>query len=133
MTEQNDYPYIRAWGKLLGSFHYYVREQVEQARADRAPTNATHRKVDGTWATTDDITRAETRRQLGLEPLPPLTPELSHLIPVLLNALQHDDELLDRYGMNGVSVSETNILAVQFSTGWTALLEVSLQIQTNPT
>jgi hypothetical protein len=59
----------------MGSYDYYVRDQVQQAREDNAPANALYRRENGTWATTDDITSATTRVQLGLEPLPAIEPE----------------------------------------------------------
>lgn len=37
-----DYLYIRAWGKMLHSFDYYVQEQVRKAREDKAPEDATY-------------------------------------------------------------------------------------------
>lgn len=63
-----DYVYIRKWGYMLGSTHWYIDEQVELARRDGAPQNATYRNVDGTWHTTDAITNNLTRVNLGLEP-----------------------------------------------------------------
>jgi hypothetical protein len=69
MTEKQDYPYIWAWGRRLGSFRYFIEDQVEQARADNAPQNAIDRNQDGTWSTTDDITNPTTREALGLPPL----------------------------------------------------------------
>jgi hypothetical protein len=52
--KEYDYPEIRKWGKKMGSFPYYIEQQVRQARKDKAPQNATY-KSDGKWATTDDI------------------------------------------------------------------------------
>ncbi|HET7713883.1 MAG TPA: hypothetical protein VFK94_06610 [Patescibacteria group bacterium] len=66
MSNTEDYKWIRAWGRLLGSRAYYIIDQVEQARKDHAPENAIYRKDDGTWATTDDITSEVTRYNLGL-------------------------------------------------------------------
>lgn len=73
MPNNNDYPYIRAWCKMMGSFDYWLQDQLEQARADNAPQNATYRRDDGTWSTTDNITNPDTRTQLGLPPLGQMT------------------------------------------------------------
>jgi hypothetical protein len=61
----DDYPWIWRWGRLLGSFSYYIENEVKRAREDGAPQNAIYRRNDGTWATTDDVTSEDTRRQLG--------------------------------------------------------------------
>ena len=40
MTEKKynvEYPFIRAWGKMLGSFDYYVEDMVKKAKEDNAP------------------------------------------------------------------------------------------------
>jgi hypothetical protein len=70
-TEKSlDYPYIRLWGKMLGSMPYYINDQVRRARKDGAPQNATFFSTDEQrWQTTDDITANQTRRILGLAPL----------------------------------------------------------------
>lgn len=58
-TNQNrddDYPYIRMWGYMLGSMPYYITAQVEKARRDKAPQNATYYEdTTKRWNTTDDI------------------------------------------------------------------------------
>jgi hypothetical protein len=48
------YPYIVAVGKYWGSKSYYIQDEIAQARRDRAPARATHRRDDGTWATIDE-------------------------------------------------------------------------------
>ena len=55
-----DYPFIRAWGKMMGSFDYYIQEQVGMARHDRAPETAIFKREDG-WATIDSVTDPHTR------------------------------------------------------------------------
>ena len=57
----NDYPFIRAWGRIMGSHRDYIDHQVELAREDQAPPDAIYRRDDGTWATTDEILRSDTR------------------------------------------------------------------------
>lgn len=68
MTNTEDYPYIRAWGRNLGSHGRYIEEQVALARKMGAPQNATYER-DGVWNTTDHIQSDGTREQLGLPPL----------------------------------------------------------------
>jgi hypothetical protein len=83
----NDYPFIRAWGRIMGSHRDYIDHQVELARQDQARPDAIYRRDDGTWATTDEILRSDTRRRLGLDPLPLQEPELTALLPQLRQAV----------------------------------------------
>jgi hypothetical protein len=58
----NDYIYIKAWGKFLHSFDYYIEQQVEKARRDGAPQNACFFSVDSNkWVTFDDIQNLQTK------------------------------------------------------------------------
>ena len=57
----NDYPCIRAWGRLLNSHSYYITDQVAQAKRDNAPADATYKDDDGHWRTLKDVTRADTK------------------------------------------------------------------------
>lgn len=55
-----NYPYIRAWGKKLGSFDYYIRAQIERARETNAPDDALYERYDaqgrtGEWACLSDL------------------------------------------------------------------------------
>ena len=59
-----DYKFIRAWWKMLGSFSYFVKGEVEQARRDNAPQNAVYRNADGRWVTYDEITSERTRERV---------------------------------------------------------------------
>lgn len=52
------YPYVYAWGRLMGSFHYYIEQQLEAAVKDKAPENAIYKKDDGTWATTEGLIKS---------------------------------------------------------------------------
>jgi hypothetical protein len=57
-----EYLYIRAWGRMLNSAAYYVQDQVEKARRDKAPANSIYyddKKKE--WRTFDDITNSMTR------------------------------------------------------------------------
>ena len=38
-----DYIYIRAWGQYMGSYAYYIRDQVATAHEDKAPGNAIYK------------------------------------------------------------------------------------------
>ena len=60
-----DYEWIRKWGRFLGSYKYYIDDEVARARADHAPQNAIY-KHDGKWYTTDSIISQTTRIALGL-------------------------------------------------------------------
>ena len=63
------YPYIAAWGHLMGSFAYYIKDETQRAIESQAPRSAIFRQFptsggewDGTsWAVAEDITGAETR------------------------------------------------------------------------
>lgn len=56
------YPYIEAWGKMLGSFSSYIDLQITLARKYKAPENAIYQETDGTWSTVDDIQAGITRK-----------------------------------------------------------------------
>lgn len=43
-TPKNEYPCIRMYGRLMGSYQYYITAQVEQARRDGAPQTATSKR-----------------------------------------------------------------------------------------
>jgi hypothetical protein len=71
-TTKTDYPYIVLWGKMMGSGQYYIDAQVEQARADDAPANATFKRSEygerpGQWSTIDDCTNPDAFVRMGLE------------------------------------------------------------------
>lgn len=56
------YKAIEAWGRMMGSFQYYIEGQVTKARADNAPEFAIYKHDDGTWHTLADVTNPETIR-----------------------------------------------------------------------
>lgn len=60
-----DYPYIRAYGLLLGSFQSYIDSEVEKARRTNAPQTAVSQYQDGNWATFEDITFSDTRERIA--------------------------------------------------------------------
>lgn len=55
------YKSIAAWGRMMGSFPYYVRDQIELAQKDNAPAGATYKNDDGTWNTLANVTNIHTR------------------------------------------------------------------------
>lgn len=77
----DDYPYIVALGRNLGSASGWVAAQCQLARRENAPHNAMSRRQDGTWSTTDDMVDPEVRKRYGLPPYSPL-----------------DKRVLDEYG-----------------------------------
>lgn len=123
----NDYPFIRAWGRIMGSHQHYIDNQVELARQEHAPPNATYRREDGTWATIDEIVRTDTRRQLGLEPIPLQEPEPATLLPPLRLAILWIETFRDRFGMTAVDQLDECTLLIRFATGWSVRLTVDLQ------
>jgi predicted homoserine dehydrogenase-like protein len=58
---------IRAWGKVMGSLPYYVRDMVATAKEDKAPGNAIYKDEEGVWMTVSDITQTSTRQQVERE------------------------------------------------------------------
>jgi hypothetical protein len=92
MDKTGDYPYIRAWGEMLGSSDAYITEQVEQARRDKAPANATYRDRNaGRWSTTDDISSQGTRAQLDLPPIEPTAPPVLQKYGAVIRGTRSDD------------------------------------------
>lgn len=120
------YPYIRAWGRLLGSVPSYVREQIALAHAEGAPATAVYRTGEGTWATTGDITRADTRRALGLEPLPARAPTPAELTGHLHDLIGASEHLRDVHGLREVTELGGQDLRLNFTTGHAARLHLDL-------
>lgn len=59
-----DYVMIRAWGKVMGSMPYYIRDQIATAKEDKAPGNAIYKNEEGVWMTVSDIKSTLTRTQV---------------------------------------------------------------------
>jgi hypothetical protein len=57
----SDYIWIERWGKLLGSFDHYIKNQQEKALAENAPVAATFKRNDGTWALINNVSNLGTR------------------------------------------------------------------------
>lgn len=74
-----DYPWIRAWGWMMGSMEYYIVDEIARAKSSNAPLDAIFRRMtaggewDGkTWARASEIENSNTRYVLEREfgPLP---------------------------------------------------------------
>ena len=57
-----NYPYIRAWGRMLHSHAYYIKNQVEEARTDNAEFDAIYKNSIGRWQTIRDVKDEQVRR-----------------------------------------------------------------------
>lgn len=63
-----DYPYIRAWYRISGSFPYYIEQQVELARQENAPHDAVFRHLNQPiWYTVNQIGNKETKTAIIAE------------------------------------------------------------------
>lgn len=61
-----EYKAIAAWGKMLGSFQYFIDAETERARKDGAPEDAIYRdSIDDHWHTVRDIHSDRTARRLA--------------------------------------------------------------------
>ena len=59
------YPYIRMWGISLGSFEYYIENQVLSAKNEDAPSKAVFKdSASGTWITIDEVTNADLKHRI---------------------------------------------------------------------
>jgi hypothetical protein len=102
-TEDLPYPYVQAWGRMLGSSQLYVADQITRARAEHAPSDAVYRDHDtGRWITTDEIWPAQTRDRLGLPPLPAVAPDLDDITAVIADGAAHNLRLHDIYGLSRI-------------------------------
>ena len=50
-----DYIYIRAYSQYRMLEARHVRDEVQKAHDDKAPTNVIIKRDDGTWATIEDV------------------------------------------------------------------------------
>jgi hypothetical protein len=53
-TKPSDYLAIAVWGKRMGSFIYYIRDQQERALREGAPIDALYER-DGQWSCVSDL------------------------------------------------------------------------------
>lgn len=59
------YRHIVAWGSMMGSYAYYVNDQVARAEADGAPENAVFYSTDeDRWKTYDEVKSLSTRERI---------------------------------------------------------------------
>lgn len=61
-----DYPAIRAWGRNMGSYGYYIDNELALARSTKAPQDAIYPRKDSEgkvkgWARIEDIKDLEKR------------------------------------------------------------------------
>jgi hypothetical protein len=50
------YNYITAWGRMMGSYDYYILQQIEKAKQDNAPSNACYfNDFEQKWVCYSDI------------------------------------------------------------------------------
>jgi hypothetical protein len=59
-SPKDEYPYIVLWGRYLGSYDYYIEQEVAQAKKDNAPKNATFTDSTGRWHTFDEVKNPST-------------------------------------------------------------------------
>ena len=58
------YLYIRAWGKQLGSFEYFIKGEQEKAAREKAPRTAIYKAAAGNWVTYGQIVSKETKASI---------------------------------------------------------------------
>ncbi|MGC5322761.1 hypothetical protein ACPXB5_28980 [Micromonospora arida] len=125
--DNEDYPYIRAWGRMRGSAPDYLAYLLDLARAQNAPADAVEfRHRDGHWITTDEIWAADSRRHLGLDPIPPIAPDLDLVVVEIGNAMRCSRWMTDRNGLREVQRLDMNRLRMTFATGFTGDLHVEI-------
>jgi hypothetical protein len=60
-----DYPYIRAWNKLMNATSDVIENEVAAARKEKAPPTSVYKRKDGVWEIFEGIVRGETKQQLA--------------------------------------------------------------------
>jgi hypothetical protein len=55
------YRHLRAWCQMMGSYPYYVKQELDHARQTNAPDDAIYWREDSGWRTFADVTNANTR------------------------------------------------------------------------
>lgn len=68
MPEPKDYKHIKAWGKMMGSFPYYIKEQQAKAAQENAPLDAIYKSHDAEleqpWRRHSQIQNENTREEI---------------------------------------------------------------------
>jgi hypothetical protein len=60
-----DYPYIRAWNRLMNATSDVIENEVAAARKEKAPPTSVYKRKDGVWEIFEGIVRGETKQQLA--------------------------------------------------------------------
>lgn len=60
-----DYPYIRAWNKLMNATSDVIENEVAAARKEKASPTSVYKRKDGVWEIFEGIVRGETKQQLA--------------------------------------------------------------------
>lgn len=69
-AKNKQYVFIRLWGALMGSYDYYVQDEIQRARETDAPEDAIYERSGiggvrtGEWARFSEIENESTKRQL---------------------------------------------------------------------
>jgi hypothetical protein len=64
IISETKYQWLVKWGRSLGSFDYYIANQVVKAEKSRAPFDAIYQKQNGEWVRLQDCCEA-TQKELG--------------------------------------------------------------------
>jgi hypothetical protein len=64
MRNSTDYKCIAIWGRITGSYGYYIKEQQALAAKDNAPLTAIYKRENGEWATAEQVKNEQSRYHL---------------------------------------------------------------------
>lgn len=59
----DDYKHIEAWGRLLGSYRYFISEEQARAAKEGAPIDAVFKDNDG-WVSFSKVTAPDVRLRI---------------------------------------------------------------------
>ena len=62
MANKKQYYYISAWGYIMNSMTYYVKQEIKKAQEEDAPDDAIYRNNDGKWITHSGIKDEATKK-----------------------------------------------------------------------
>ncbi|MEV0733929.1 hypothetical protein [Polymorphospora sp. NPDC050346] len=123
----DSYPYLRAYGRLAGWPPDHITALVRLARTQDAPTDAVfYQRGDDRWVTTSEMWETGLRRVLGLEPLPPIAPDVDLLTEEVARVLWRSSWLTDRNGLRDVARLDSGLLRLTFATGATGDVHLRL-------
>ena len=64
-VREDDYIYIRRWGRMMGSREYYIKDQQRKALEECANIRAIYKNKDSDgWVTVDEIKDELTRQKI---------------------------------------------------------------------